>query len=332
MLGMNWCIGKLVIMVNLSVLKSAKLVFAAGMIILGEISCTAYRNFQIEVLEPALVSIDVSKRIALYDRNIRNAESALRIEKEDTEYLLLREFVNGLDSHRTILEKDTVILLKNNQLIYFKDGKSPQYLSCDTLDFLCRKYKIDYLLSLEMISYKMCGDDINCYWKLCLYQQGINDPIDSVIINKSLLVNTEMPDAMFDDLATAYWEGGYVYAHRIIPTWEKTARRVYRQGRVLALGSIYMETEQVEKAAEIWIRAAEMQNKKSIKANLNLAYLYESTGDYRQAQHYLERAQELTQIINVNHKLMDYIHRYMRILDDRIRKEFILKKQINIDS
>lgn len=320
-------------MVNKSIQKSAISIFVAGMIVIGGISCTAYRNFQMEVLEPAPISIDVNKRMALYDRNIRNAESALRIKKnDDTEYHLLREFANGLNNHKATLGKDTIIFFRNHQHTLLENCKSPEYLPFDTLDYLYKKYQIDYLLSLEMISYKMQEDDINCYWMLRIYHQGVNSPIDSVIINESLYVNPEKNGVMFEDLAATYWDGGYAYAHRIFPTWIKTGRRIYRQGRILALGNAYMETEQIEKAVELWSRISDMQTKKGVKACLNLACLYESISNYIEAQHYLEQAYKLAQKINANSRLIDYIQKYMEILNKRIHKESILEKQINIGS
>lgn len=315
-------------MVNKKIKRSALILFVAGAIGLGEMSCSAYRNFPMEVLEPSSISIDTDKRLALYDRNVRNADSDLRIEEKNSEYHLLREFANGLNNRIAELKKDTVILLNNPQLTLLKNGDSPQRLSSDILDSLYKKYNIDYLLSLEMISYKIRRDDIHCYWLLRLYQQGIDSPLDSAVIHKSLPADIEMPDAIFDELTATYWDGGYAYAYRIVPTWSKTGRRIYRQGRVLALGNAYMEAEQFEKAAELWGRVAKMQNIKAIKAHLNLACLYEYMGNYMQAQYYLQQAQKLTQTIKVRNQLIDYLHEYIKILNDRICKESILEKQI----
>ena len=53
--------------------KSAVISFIAAAISLLGISCTAYRNFSMEVLEPSSISIDINKKLALYDRNVRSA-------------------------------------------------------------------------------------------------------------------------------------------------------------------------------------------------------------------------------------------------------------------
>ena len=53
-------------------------------------------------------------------------------------------------------------------------------------------------------------------------------------------------------------------------------------------------------------------------------------GDFMQAQYYLLQAQKLTQTIKARHQLIDYLQKYMKILNDRIYKESILEKQINI--
>lgn len=312
--------------------KSAVISFIAAAVSLLGISCTAYRNFSMEVLEPSSISIDINKKLALYDRNVRNADSDLRIEEEESEYHLLREFANGLNNRIIDLKKDTIIFIKNQHRTLLKDGESPQCLSSDIQASLYQEYNIDYLLSLEMISYKMWREDVHCYWLLRLYQQGSDIPLDSVVIDKSLLADVEMPDAMFDELAATYWDGGYAYAHRIVPTWIKTERRIYKQGRVFALGNAYMETEQFEKAAELWRKVAKMHNIKAIKAHLNLACLCEYMGDFMQAQYYLLQAQKLTQTIKARHQLIDYLQKYMKILNDRIYKESILEKQINIGS
>ena len=75
-----------------------------------------------------------------------------------------------------------------------------------------------------------------------------------------------------------------------------------------------------------------MHNIKAIKAHLNLACLCEYMGDFMQAQYYLLQAQKLTQTIKACHQLIDYLQKYMKILNDRIYKESILEKQINIGS
>lgn len=306
------------------------LLSGAGAMVLAGISCTAYRTVQVEVLEPASILVDNTKKVALYDRYVRNEGSELRVEEEEDEHHLLREFANGLNYRLSTRGKETVILLTNHNKTLLKDGESPSCLPNDTLDSLYRNAGVDYLLSVEMISYKMLQEDIHCYWMMRLYQQGANVPLDSVVIEKSFLLDTEDSDAILSELAAAFWEGGFAYGRRIIPSWVKTERRVYNRGRILGVGDAYMESDQMEKAVELWGRMAGMQNKKAVQANMNLAWVNEYMGDYIQAQYYLSEAQKLARKIKTDHHLVKYIEKYKKILEERIAKEAILETQINL--
>lgn len=293
------------------------------------ISCTAYRTVQIEVLQPAAIPVKPNSRIALFDRNIRDANNALRFSDPLIENNLLKEFGNGLNYRFTDVGYDTVLLLSNADRIEWKEEKQSPILPIDTVRNFGERWGIDYLLSIDLLSYRSVRDEIICRWMLRLYEQGEVLSCDSVTIEKSIPFDPENTDALLDELAVAFWDGGADYARRIVPSWVQTVRRVYRQGKVLALGAAYMKEGKVEEATTLWDQTRGFSDKKAVQACINLAWVYESSGAFEQAHSYLLEAAKTVERVKVGDKLKAYLQEYTRIIEARIRQQALMDTQMN---
>ena len=114
-----------------------------------------------------------------------------------------------------------------------------------------------------------------------------------------------------------------------MPTWNAVERRIYRQGRVLALGEAYWRNGQDAEAVEVWQRASRLSGKTAVQAYVNLAWLQESREDFTRALELLREAERIVQEENVSGGVADYVDEYIRILEKRLRERDILSQQMD---
>lgn len=155
--------------------------------------------------------------------------------------------------------------------------------------------------------------------------------VDSVVLEERLPEESFTIDSydLLDYLAGLFWDAGVSYAHRLVPTWNAVERRIYRQGRVLALGEAYWRNGQDAEAEEVWQRASRLSGKTAVQAYVNLAWLQESREDFARALVLLCEAERIVQEEHVSGGVADYVDEYIRILEKRLRERDILSQQMD---
>lgn len=294
------------------------------------VSCSAYRSLQIEVLQPASIEVERGKRVAFMDRNIRQEDSPLLFVDPESEKSLFREFARGINHVFTEMEYDTLILLAERDRTLLPENVYPYTIPTDTVNSLCRKFNMEYIISLEMQYYEVRRHIVTCKWLVRLYKSGCHAPLDSIILSGFLPdMEYEDMDLLFQDIQIACWDKGASYAKRITPYWEQTERRVYGQGKVLGLGDVFLQEGKTEEAIRIWKGACELSGKRAIQAGINLAWVYEDSGDFARALGFLEWAEKLAGENRINNQTTVYLQEYLQIIRQRIEQQKILDQQIN---
>lgn len=292
-------------------------------------SCAPYRILPIEILQPAKIQLDYSKRIALLDRNIHRENSPVVFTEPDTAVSVAKEFVKGINYVFTNMNLDTVFHLKAGDSVAVAEGVFPFAFPADTIQLLCQKYQIDYIISTEIQYYEYQKNTITSKWLIRLYENGQESPLDSVTISKHI---TEIEYINEKDLHSflkaIFWDGGMEYAQRIVPSWLQTERRVYRQGKVLGMGDLFLQEDKTEEAIGIWESALQLSPRTAIKARINLAWIYENAGDFEQALAFLQEAEKLANEKRFKNTVTVYLKEYIRLIKQRIDYRDQLDKQM----
>lgn len=294
------------------------------------VSCATYRVLEVEVLQPAQIQIEQGKRIALLDRGIRKENSPIIFSDPLGDMELVSEFASGINSITTAMEYDTILMLMGKERFFLKDNLYPFLLSADSVKSWCNKFKVDYLISIDMIYYEKSRYYLNNKWKISLYKNNAVTVLDSITL-VSLLPNQEYEDSDFllQDLHVAYWEQGAKYARRIIPYWEQTERRVYHRGKVLSLGAVLLNNGKIDEAVEVWDGARKLSDKTAIQASINLAWVYENAGEFDYALNLLQEAKNTAEQKGIQNETTIYLEKYIQTIQKRIQQQEILNKQIN---
>ena len=305
--------------------------FIALAFLLLPISCTTYRVMQVEVLEPAAVPLAKGSRVAFFDRNIQKEGNAVQFADPGVGNELQVSFGDGMNHCFVEMGYDTVMLLGNHRQMRVADIGAVEALPEDTVRAFCRRYDADFVASLEMMAYGYEEDDILCQWFLRLYGAEGGMAVDSVVFEERLPEESFTIDSydLLDYLAGLFWDAGVSYARRLVPTWNAVERRIYRQGRVLALGEAYWRNGQDAEAEEVWQRASRLSGKTAVQAYVNLAWLQESREDFARALELLREAERIVQEENVSGGVADYVDEYIRILEKRLRERDILSQQMD---
>lgn len=305
--------------------------FIALAFLLLPISCTTYRVMQVEVLEPAAVPLAKGSRVALFDRNIQKEGNAVQFADPGVGNELQVAFGDGMNHCFVEMGYDTVMLLGNYRQMRVADIGAVEALPEDTVRAFCRRYDADFVASLEMMAYDYEEDDILCQWFLRLYGAEGGMAVDLVVLEERLPEESFTIDSydLLDYLAGLFWDAGVSYARRLVPTWNAVERRIYRQGRVLALGEAYWRNGQDAEAEEVWQRASRLSGKTAVQAYVNLAWLQESREDFACALELLREAERIAQEENVSGGVADYVDEYIRILEKRLRERDILSQQMD---
>lgn len=294
--------------------------------------CNIYRTVRVEVLQPAEFYVNKENRIALFDRGLNWEENAVQFKEAELTDELLLEFKNGVQSRLEEMGYDSVKLLGNQQRNIVYDSIFPEPIPADTIDAFCSRFHVDYIISLEGVKYVEMQDFIRCIWYIRLYGKFTSEPVDSVSLTHDLPMESfqDDPYLLFDILASLFWEKGNSYACRIVPSWHETERRLYCNGRTLALGCAFFNENKLEEAAAVWEAICNVSDKKALQAYINLAWLYESIGNFQYALQLLHSAEALSREQKYNTKILSYLQDYIHILENRVNTERILENQIYV--
>ena len=277
-------------------------------------SCTTYRTLSIEILQPAGFHIEQGKKLALLERNIRNENSILTFMKNipelDREYLF-EDFCEGVKFiWETSGYKDAIICLKEQEMGYWNQSSTPPPFAPDSIMNMCRNFHVDYLLSIELQYYDNAdpGGEINTIWFTRLYDKEQGEPVDSVKISFKL---DQEKLGEFDNIPecirNSFWEAGMISGRHLVPSWQKTQRRVYTSGKVLRLGDTFLRHGDSEEAFNIWTGALKLTPKTAVQAGINLGWLYENAGDFEQARDILSECRKLAEENKLKGEEVNYL-------------------------
>ena len=297
-------------------------------------SCTTYRTLSIEIFQPAGFYIGQGKKLALLERNIRNENSILTFMKNipalDREYLF-EDFCEGVKFiWETSGYKDSIICLKEQEIGYWNQSSNPPPFAPDSIVNMCRDFRVDYLLSIELQYYDIVDPrgEINTIWLTRLYDKAQGEPVDSVKISFKLdQENFGEFDNLLEGIRNSFWEAGMISGQRLVPSWQETRRRVYTSGKVLRLGDTFLRHGDSEEAFNIWTGALKLAPKTAIQAGINLGWLYENAGDFEQARDILSECRKLAEENKLKGEEVNYLKDYLEIICRRMEEMKILDRQ-----
>lgn len=285
-------------------------------------SCTAYRTFHVEVLQPAIFPVSKGCRIAILDRNIHYENSPLVIAKEEedlTENRLFEYFVEGLNSVNADVDwVDTLVTLPIPSFDSIPIKAIPGILPADSVKRLCRIYNSDYLASIELQQYSIIKSQISNYCYLRLYSSLSGEVQDSVILRHHI---ARLEDAMEDikqGIIFCFWYQGTLYGQRIIPLWQETERRVYDCGKILGVGDALFQNDRIDEALNIWESALRFSPKTSVRARINIAWIYEKEGEFERALEILQEGDQMAKEKNILNNDVLYLRKYISMINNRI--------------
>ena len=105
-----------------------------------------------------------------------------------------------------------------------------------------------------------------------------------------------------------------ISGRHLVPSWQKTQRRVYTSGKVLRLGDTFLRHGDSEEAFNIWTGALKLTPKTAVQAGINLGWLYENAGDFEQARDILSECRKLAEENKLKGEEVNYLKDYLEII------------------
>lgn len=297
-------------------------------------SCTSYRTFQVEILEPATLTLEKGKVLGFWDRNIRS--------QTDTIFLLNRYpglstdelsyvFYTALQSVLSEADgTDSLLSVTGKDKIYLPAGKFPAAVSAASLKQIGDHFGVDYMVTLEKIGYviKAPEQSLNCNLFLRLYDCIQGEAIDSVLYENDLTAGI-MEDYLLTEYINArIWDSGLAYAHQLKPHWVPAQRRIYNGGKVLKMGDIFFTRNDREQAKNLWEATARLPGKQAIRGYLNLAWLYENEGDFSMAEQMLQKGLNFANEKGLDNADVTYLKEYLKMIVKRMQDQSLLDRQL----
>ncbi len=302
-----------------------------GSMVLAGISCRGYRQLSVEVLQPSLIPVSTEKRIALLDRNIWRKDSVVVMAGDifgELQQDVSREFYRGMSYIAAGNGfSDTIIRLPLSCPVILEKGEQPVALSADTVWDLCRKFKADYIVSIESSAFvEPSNRSLNWERTVYLYSPFSGQFLDSVVLTGKFRV-MENAYTLYEDIVIDSWDQGENYAKRIMPYWSEMVRRAYVRGKVLRLGYSYLKAEKEEQALQVWEGALKLSGRMAVRAAVNMAWVYERAGHFSRAIKILEQISQSAQSGGIKCEELQYVREYLKILTRRIEDGDLLELQ-----
>lgn len=299
---------------------------------MGVFSCSTYRTFSVEILQPAKVYLEPGTHIALLDRNLKSEGSVGRLLGKYADmdrHNLFLEFANGMKQvFAGAPFFDTLIPLAVETERLWEQEHLPRPMNADTIRHLAEEFNLDYIAVVELQYYRSEQKSFRNIWFVRLYEATNGQIIDSVLLSSQLdwdrVEEMEFPTSVLDGA----WDKGVEFAQRIMPYWEETERRVYDGGKVLGMGDAFYKDDKMEEAEQVWQGAMQLSPKMALRAAINLAWLAENAGEFRKAADLLEEARKLAYLHHLRGNDVNYLQQYIRLIDLRIKRNQILDRQI----
>lgn len=295
-------------------------------------SCSSYRVFEIETLQPAKITLEKSKRIGLLDRKIRVKDSPVVFTDTVTEASLWQQFANGINYILSEAGQDTVIPIVTKKKILINNVGYPESLSDKEVKQYCDDWQTDYLVSVELEYYSFQHYILICNRLIRIYQSGNPAPLESFMLSDTLpAVDYDDSDVLFSELNVTSWDQGAECGQQIVPFWKKSERRVYAREKTLRVGDVFWQNNEKEQAFKIWQGATKRNDKLALKASINLAWYYEDAGDFDSAIRCLTTAEELVKKSGIHNGVTAYLDKYKRLIKQRISEKEKLDRQLLSD-
>lgn len=303
-------------------LKSVYVIFFC----LWGISCSSYRTLNIEILQAPHIAIDSGKHIAFLDRNIiYKNDSAFflydyeGIGRNDLTYL----FYTGIRDAFLDSEKfDSLMPMSGVKPVYIEDVlQAPAFHNSD-IRKVCDVFGLDYLIVLENSCYRTNPKEqtVSHDFFIRLYSREAAYPIDSVVYSDDLTGILSDDYDFVNYISTNSYLKGLKYGHRIVPYWENNVRRVYNRGKIMRMADIFLQNNETDEALNLWEAMTHSSDRKALQACLNMAWVYENSGDFNAAAKLLEQAEELLKSgIKTSSGEIDYLNEYQNIIRQRIK-------------
>lgn len=293
-------------------------------------SCRTYRTLSIDVLEPAQVLLKNKGKIAYYDRNIRyKSDNAYFLRTYDIPMRTQASgsFFEGLAAGLKANDRQDTVLLMEERKITFPEIFPPAEASQAELRRLFQTLNLQYIITLEYqhITKQETGSGFQTEWLLRLYSKDNITAIDT-FIHKEPVKYTVPSDNEY--LEEDSWNIGYHYAERLVPHWKNSVRRVYNKGKVLRLGDSFLKGNNTDQAFNVWEAALGKSPQLTIKAAINIAWLYENAGDFELAWQILSNALQQAKEQNIVNEDVDYLNKYLKIIEERIKAKEQLDMQL----
>lgn len=299
---------------------------------LGVYSCSAYRVFPVEVLNPAKVYLEPNKHIALLNRNLIMESSVGTLLKKYDDINrdnLVLEFANGMNHVFTEVNFfEPLLPLSVEVEKLWEHEYLPPPMNADSIRHLAEQYGLDYIAVVELQYYKTNRQNFMDDWFVRLYEAASGRVIDSVLLSGQLDWEVMESEELQTYILAGAWDRGAEYAQRIVPYWEQTGRRVYRSGKVLRLGDAFYKGDKIDEAEQVWQAAMRLSPTLAVRAAMNLAWLAENSGEFRKAADLLWKAREIVQTHHLKGDDVNYLEQYIRIMEIRISQAELLERQI----
>ena len=298
-------------------------------------ACSSYRTLEVEILSPAKITLEREGKIGFLDRQISRAAdttfvlySYQGISPAELSFL----FFSGLqDAYRDIQKGDSIpeLLAKTRTYLPARDTL-PRPLSKGEVEKICEAYQLAYLISLETYSYTINMDllEVRNKYTIRLYSRYAEKPLDFVVLGEDLSAFLNDDYDFVTYIRDKAWETGFTYAHRIMPYWSPVKRRIYNGQKVLKIGDLFLQKNDVEEARKLWEAATQLSPGTALKAYINLAWLSENEGNFAAALEVLQKAQKLASAEKISSKDKTYLEEYIEILKKRIQEMQIIEKQM----
>lgn len=296
-------------------------------------SCAGYRVLQVEVLEPAGLTLEKGRTIGFWDRNIRPAgDSSFVLNRQPglSADELSHRFYSVLQSVLCENETDSLLHLAGRDKRYVSDGEIPAPAGAGKLTEFSRRFGMDYVVSLEKIGYAVDVREkrVSCNLFLRLYDCNRGRVSDSVLYENDLTEVLAYEEGLAENINGIMEMRGVEYARLLKPYWVCVERRIYNGGRVLGMGDIFFLRNDREQARKLWEAATSLNTRQAIRGYLNLAWMYENEGDFYKAEQMLRNGLDIAAKKGVDNADTDYLKIYMEIMVKRIKERALLERQM----
>ncbi len=292
-------------------------------------SCTVYKDYQIEVYQPGVISIPPdAQNLAIVYRNFKYANDTLQHFYQDD--FRLKKAKNDPDNLDSILvhlcTQELAKNLKENGMFseirifpeLFKQHRGTKLPKLDfaTINKISDAANADLLISLETYSYfyseysetEAIPTPSNEVITAAVW--AVYDPVEEKLIERKTMIDTLFWNSYDDQgnyrrnnmlpprvtaLKIASQMAGENYSKRFFATWQ-TVNRMYSVPPLpdFAEADLYVQKGEWDNAILLWRRYADDSNgKMAINARYNIALAYEMKDDLDSADKWLVAAQQL---------------------------------------